>query len=621
MQTDTALKRLENLPDLARAGKRLNGLFRLLSYRPLWTAGLNRIKRNHGAGTPGIDRTKVTDLGDADIETLISQLMDGTYRPRPVRRVNIPKANGKLRPLGIPTAKDRLIQEVVRSILDQIYEPTFSNHSHGFRKGRSCHTALTHIVKVWTGTKWLVEVDIKGYFDNIDHSVLLRLLEQRVDDRKFLSLIQSMLKAGYLEEWRYHTTYSGTPQGGIISPLLANIYLNELDYYVEEFIRNFNKGKSRARSAEYHCIGVRAAKYRKRITRLRDAGREDEAKRLMAVHDECRAKLATIPSVDPMDPNYKRLRYVRYADDFLFGVIGSRNEAKEVMQAVIAFLTEHLNLEVSTEKSGIRKASDGARFLGYDVKVYSSSRKVVQNVTGRHRGIMRSMSERIQLSVPREKVQAFAKTKGYGHFDLTKGVHRGGLFHCEDVEIANVYNAEIRGFANYYALAFDVKQKLGKLHWLWSQSLFRTLAGKHRSSVRKVLRHIKISPGKYTIRQVRNGKEVRVDVWQPRDLDTQAKNVWAIDQISSTSSFVYSRSNLTDRILASQCVECGTTQGPFEAHHKNPLRKTKNTRWAQLDAGRQRKTVTLCVRCHQLLHQGRLPDRRQIQVETESRMT
>jgi RNA-directed DNA polymerase len=209
----------------------VNGLHRLLTHRPLWTEGLDRIKRNKGAGTPGTDKITVKNLGETDIETLIAQLMEGTYRPRPVRRVYIPKANGTLRPLGIPTAKDRLVQEVVRSILNRIYEPIFSDHSHGFRERRSCHTALTHIQKAWTGVKWLVEVDTKGCFDNIDHSVLMKLLERRIDDRKFLSLIRDMLKAGYLEQWTFNETHSGTPQGGIISPLLANIYLHELDFF------------------------------------------------------------------------------------------------------------------------------------------------------------------------------------------------------------------------------------------------------------------------------------------------------------------------------------------------------------------------------------------------------
>lgn len=299
MQTTTALARLEKLPSLALTGKPVNGLFRLLTCRPLWEEGLDRIKSNKGAGTPGVDGTRVADLGSPHIETLIQNLMDGTYRPRPVRRVYIPKADGKLRPLGIPTALDRLVQEVVRSILDRIYEPIFTDRSHGFRKGRSCHTALDHVRAVWTGVKWLVEVDIKGYFDNIDHTVLLELLKRRIEDERFLALISDMLEAGFLEDWVYNATHSGAPQGGIVSPLLANVYLHELDLFMEEFIRGFDKGKKRAKHPEHHRLSERARLLRKRVDTLRVEGREDEAVETLAEHDECRAKLHGMPSVDP----------------------------------------------------------------------------------------------------------------------------------------------------------------------------------------------------------------------------------------------------------------------------------------------------------------------------------
>jgi RNA-directed DNA polymerase len=610
MQTDTAHRRLERLPDLACAGKQVNGLFRLLSCRSLWTAGLDRLVRNKGAGTPGVDGVTVHALGNTEIEALIQQLMDGTYCPRPVRRVYIPKANGKLRPLGIPTAKDRLVQEVVRSILNQIYEPIFSDHSHGFRSGRSCHTTLTHIMKVWSGVKWLVEVDIKGYFDNIDHSILMKLLERRIDDRKFLSLIRAMLKAGFLEQWIFNATHSGTPQGGVISPLLANIYLHELDLFVEERIRNFDKGRKRARSLKYHALTQQSLRYRKRIQHLRDTGREDEARQVLAKHDACRAEMTTIPSVDPMDPAYKRLRYVRYADDILFGVIGSKGEAREIMHAVKAFLTDVLNLEVSSEKSGIRKADKGVRFLGYDVRTWTGDRQVVMHIAGRHKGLKRSISEMIQLGVPREKVQTFAMKQGYGSYDVGKGIHRNGLIHCDDVEIARIYNAELRGFANYYALAYNVKPKLSKLHLMWQQSLYKTIAAKHKTTIRKVVAHFKVGPGKYVVWQMVESKRVEVPVWSLRNLTLKSSGLWEVDHLFKTAHAAFQATRYTDRANAQQCASCGSTRGPFQVHHKNPMRTSKQRGWLRIAAGRKRKTVILCEECHRLLHAGRLPDRR-----------
>lgn len=206
MQAATIQRRIASLSTLSRSDKRINGLHRLLRSPYLFERAYDRISRNKGARTPGIDGETFDGITPEMLADIARRVADGSYRSRPVRRVYIPKASGKTRPLGIPTVEDRLVQEAVRGILEAIYEPVFLDTSHGFRPRRSCHTALERIKKTWTGCKWLIEVDVRGFFDNIDHDVLLGLLAKRIDDAKFIALIEGMLKAGVMEDWVFERT-------------------------------------------------------------------------------------------------------------------------------------------------------------------------------------------------------------------------------------------------------------------------------------------------------------------------------------------------------------------------------------------------------------------------------
>jgi group II intron reverse transcriptase/maturase len=316
MQTDTILKRIEKLPALSQAGKRINGLHRLMRSSDLYEIAYNKVARNKGAMTPGVDGETFDGMSLDKLANIARKVADGRYRPQPVRRVYIPKSNGKLRPLGIPTAEDRLVQEVVRIILEAIYEPVFSKHSHGFRSGRSCHTALEEIRNTWTGAKWLVEVDVKGFFDNIDHNIMLKLIAKRIDDAKFVAVIGDMMKAGWIEDWKFERTYSGTPQGGIVSPLLANIYLHELDQYMETKRQAFDRGVKRRANPAYAARTRRISELRKEIDDIRmetaDVALIEPLRAQIKVIEKERREMS---SVDPMDANFRRLRYCRYADD------------------------------------------------------------------------------------------------------------------------------------------------------------------------------------------------------------------------------------------------------------------------------------------------------------------
>ncbi len=211
--------------------------------------------------------------------------------------------------LSVPTGDDKLVQEVARILLERVYEPIFSDNSHGFRPKRSCHTALEQIQKVWTGVKWFAEFDIKGFFDNMNHDIMAKLLEKKIDDPQFIKLTQAMLKAGYLEEWKYYSTYSGTPQGGVISPILSNIYLHELDTFMEKLESEFTKGKERKRNREYQSICHQISRLKKQVDKL---GKRPDL--MNEIKEKDRARKA-LPSKDYHDGGYKRLRYCRYADD------------------------------------------------------------------------------------------------------------------------------------------------------------------------------------------------------------------------------------------------------------------------------------------------------------------
>lgn len=286
------------------------------------------------------------------IRDIIDKLRQEQYRFKPVRRKEIPKKSGHgKRKLGVPTFNDKLVQEVIRMMLEAYYEPQFRDSSHGYRPERGCHTALQRIKQSFRGSAWFIEGDVKGCFDNINHDVLMNILQQDIHDGRLLNLIEMSLKAGVLDGWQYHRTYSGTPQGGVLSPLLSNIYLNELDAYIEDIlIPQYTCATKRAVNPEYHNLKVA-------IARARRNGNMAEAE---ALHRQRRA----IPSQDVHDPNFRRLRYIRYADDFILSFIGSKAEAHEIKEAIGTFLKEKLQLDLSEQKTLITHArTEKARFL------------------------------------------------------------------------------------------------------------------------------------------------------------------------------------------------------------------------------------------------------------------
>jgi len=262
--------------------------------------------------TKGTDNQTIDGMSLKRIEKIITSLKDESYQPKPSRRTYIPKKNGKMRPLGIPSFEDKLLQEVIRMILEAIYEGYFEETSHGFRPNKSCHTALTKIQTTFTGVKWFIEGDIKGFFDSINHNVMISILKERIIDERFIRLIRKFLNAGYMEDWAFHKTYSGCPQGGIISPILANIYLDRFDKYVKEYIDSFRKGKRRNRTPQYR---KNETDLRNARNTLQNANNDAEKQNAILRIRELEKARVLISYGNPMDTQYARLTYVRYADD------------------------------------------------------------------------------------------------------------------------------------------------------------------------------------------------------------------------------------------------------------------------------------------------------------------
>lgn len=474
MLTERTMKRLQGMSKCSKNGQKVKHVFQLMTnYADLWQEIAEDIGRNRGARTPGIDgETHV--MAVEKLDSIREQLKQDTYRPLPVRRVYIPKKNGKLRPLGIPTATDKLVQAAAARILEEIYEPIFSEHSHGFRKEHSCHTALEEFKHNWKGMKWFVEADIKGCFDNINHDVLMAVLAKRIDDRRFLKLIKSFLKVGYVENWNYNRTFSGTPQGGTISPILANIYLNELDEWLEAKAITFNKGKGRAYLRPAHNL-FGSYQYRMNKARFyRQHNLPEKAERLMEKAKEILQEYRSMERSDPFDPNFRRMRHIRYADDFVIGIIGSKTDAEQILTELNEFMTKTLKVELSPEKTGVVHAEVGSRFLGYDIKVVRNAGRIVSN----RRTMMSGIAT---LEWPMERVHKFAYERGYiNDLQEQRTIPRLPMLNDTEFEIAKRYVQELRGVSNYYSLAKNWKHAGSRLHWWCKDSLVKTLAKKLR---------------------------------------------------------------------------------------------------------------------------------------------
>jgi group II intron reverse transcriptase/maturase len=572
------------LRDRGRRGLPLNEVYRQLFNPQMYLLALGRLYSNPGAMTPGVSGETVDGMSLDRIERIIDALRHERYRFLPVKRVYIPKKNGKKRPLGLPSWSDKVVGEVMRLILEAYHEPKFSDRSHGFRPRRGCHTALSEVAEKWAGATWFVEGDISDCFGSLDHEVMLSNLAAKIHDNRFLRLVRNMLQAGYLEDWVWNATLSGSPQGGVVSPVLSNIYLDRLDTFVETvLIPEYTRGGRRARSPAYDEMANAIARARRRGDRS-------------AVR-ELRKQLRGLPSGDPTDPGFRRLKYVRYADDHLLGFTGPRAEAEDIKTRLAAFLRDDLKLELSPDKTLITHARTGAaRFLGYEITARHGNHMLTR---GRRTG-----NGTIGLRVPLDVIKAMCAP----YLKRGQPAFRPELLTYGDHEIISAYGSEYQGIVQYYLLAGDV-WRLDRLRWAAETSMLKTLAAKHRSTVTRMARKHKATidtpHGPHMCLQAsveQPGRKGLVTRFGGIPLRRQKKAVLT----DRRPVPITIRQELISRLLAGRCEWC-EQRATVEIHQVRKLADlTRPGRpqpaWAQIMANRRRKTLLVCRDCHDLIH-------------------
>ena len=580
------------LRERGRRGLPCEELYRQMFNPQLYLLAYGQIYANQGAMTPGTTQETADGMSMRKINRIIEAMRHERYRFRPVRRVHIPKKNGTTRPLGMPTWSDKLVGEVVRLLLEAYYEPTFSDRSHGFRCDRGCHTALREVAHVWLGTTWFVEGDIADCFGSFDHDVMVSILSEKIHDNRFLRLLRNMLTAGYLEDWKWGATQSGVPQGGIASPVLSNIYLHKLDMFVEKvLIPEYTRGRLRVKNPEYRAV-------EREIVKARRRGDRAEVRSLYR-------RLHSLPSQDPNDPGYRRLRYCRYADDTLLGFAGPKAEAEQIKQRLAEFLRDDLKLDLSPDKTLITHArTQRARFLGYEISVAGRDHRTRRPSASDKRN-RRSLNGMIVLHVPASVVKA----KSAPYLSRGKPACRNPMVNDTDYDIMARYGAEYRGIVQYYLLAGDVF-RLHRLRWVMETSMLKTLARKHRSSVTKMAARHKakiVTPHgprtRFEAKVERAGSKPLVAWFGGIPLKRQ-KNAVLIDRRHAGP--VYPNRQLVTRLLKGRCELCQRTDN-ICVHHVRTLADLDRPgqpqpRWAQVMAKIRRKALVVCGDCHDLIH-------------------
>lgn len=467
-------RRFEKLINICSSPKeyfKVNDIYKLMYNAKMYELAYNKLKSNPGNMTSGINTTTLDELSIELIENIISQMKDNSFQFKPGRRIQITKP-GKIgtRPITITPPRDKIVQEVMRMIIEQIFEPTFSSNSHGFRPNRGCHTALRQIKTQFGASSFIVEGDISKCFDSFDHNILIKLIEKKINDKRFIHLIWKALRAGYLEFHTVQDSIIGTPQGSILSPILANIYLHELDKYIEELKVNYDKGITAARNPIY-----------RQLEHLRSKANKIKNHKLGRI---ILKQMQKIQSRLPNDPNFRRLYYVRYADDWVISIRGPRQDASYILKNIKIMLEDKLKLNLNIEKSKITNPrKESVLFLGTNICLSHHT----YHAKGNHHQIKRVSSQLILLA-PMDRIFKKLTQSGFMSSKYKSGIPKLIWYHNNKDTIILLYNNVLREYINYYSFTHNYHRVASSVEYILRTSCAKLLAAKFKlRSVLKVL--------------------------------------------------------------------------------------------------------------------------------------
>jgi len=579
-------------------------LYRLMYIPEMYVMAYEQIKSKPGNMTKGADGSTIDGFSMETIDGIVTKMRDESFQFQRARRVYIPKKSGGKRPLGVGNPTDKVVQAVIKTILEAVYDspagPTFREHSHGFRPGRSPHTALQEIKRTWHGATWMIEGDIKGCFDNIDHDVLISLLRKRIRDERFLNLIRKALTAGYLEFKTPVNAIVGTPQGSVLSPVLANVYMHELDVFVEQKTAQYEVREPKKLSREYKKLTARIYSIRKK---LKATTEEEERRALMArMKSEVAARLS-VPTYED-DGRLITVKYVRYADDWIVGINGPKALANKLREEIGDFLRDELKLTLSVEKTHIRHAkSEEAFFLGTRINIGRDKSGKVMYVKGDTREKGTKFSRRTtgwqpRLNAPIHKIIQRLAEKEFCYPDgRPRRVRR--LTVLDDDQIVAMYKSVLLGYSNYYSFV-ENRYRFHRIAYIMRYSCASTLASKHRITLSQAF--------------ARYGNDMTVKV--ATDKGTLTRSLDIPSSFRRTNSFLTGAGrggpettlrvwwNLRSRSkLGLACVVCGESDS-VEMHHIRHVRKMGKTvtGFNRLMATVNRKQIPVCLGCHDKIH-------------------